>query len=112
MTLDDIAAWMSAPGALFGIDRTDGPHLKGVRVLPGEACLMVEEAAKRIMAQTGWVPQDWENPFPPPEEDPTPTLPTAFPAAPAAPEICPEEYYGISCTHAACRKSHRLPRRA
>ncbi len=39
------------------------------------------------------------------------TMPTAFPAAPAAPEICPEQYYGISCHDKGCKETHRLPRK-
>ncbi len=92
-------------GTLFNISRSDpAVRLAGMRVLPGEACLRVEEAFKRISAQappTGWVPEDWENPFPA-DTDRVPTMPTEFPAAPAAPELCKLSYYGIRCDIVGC----------
>ncbi len=71
-------------------------------VLPGDA---------HVTAQTGWVPQDWEDPFAEPEEDRVPTLPTAFPAAPAAPEICKLSYYGIRCDITGCQDEVHLRKR-
>ncbi len=38
-----------------------------------------------------------------PETDTAPeTMPTAFPAAPAVPEICKRSYYGIQCDNPRC----------
>ncbi len=106
--LMEIAKRLYGNPSAFNIRRTVAKdRLVGMRVTPGEAHLQPE--ASEGFDQ--WHHHDCTCADCRPEPDHVDTLPTAFPAAPAAPEYCPEEYYGISCTHKACAKPHRLPRR-
>ncbi len=114
----------SKPGKLFDINRADGSvRLAGQRITGPVTAKDLVEGARRISAQSVH-PGDahWTDSYCPetgvPQVEcrctycagPT-TMPTEFPAAPAAPEICHEDYYGTPCLHMACKKPHRLPRR-
>ncbi len=93
----------SSVGTMFNIPRGGGE----VRLKAHEVRLKARVAPGDAHESSGWTFDD----VMPPDTDHVPTQPTAFPAAPAAPEICCEEYYGTPCTHRGCNKPHRLPRR-
>ncbi len=110
-------------GTLFNINRP-GPAIRfsGQRITGPVTAKDLVEGARRIASQSIH-PGDahWTESFCPETGAPQiecrcqhcapATQPTAFPAAPAAPEICWEDYAGIPCTNVLCQRPHRLPRK-
>ncbi len=85
--IKDAEALLARPGTLFNIPRAGG-EVRLRAVAPGDA----------HESDWGFVT----------EPD---TLPTAFPAAPAAPEICKLAYYGIRCDIQGCQDEVHTRRR-
>ncbi len=103
-------------GTIFDINRADGSvRLAGQRITGPVTAKDLVEGARRIAAQSVH-PGDahWTDSYCPetgvPQVEcrctycagPT-TMPTEFPAAPAAPELCKLAYYGIRCEVRGCK---------
>ncbi len=97
----DLSKLMMRPLPMFPKALTDALHSPRMVVMPGDA-----HWTESFCPETGAPQSECRCQHCAPT-----TLPTAFPAAPAAPELCKLAYYGIRCTNPACQDEiHREKR--